>query len=79
MRPGSVHSRVQRWVVIHFELAIELETSLAVQNLLPQPVERRSQVVPLFRQNPQAFLIAGGMARRCSRTLNLFARVKKLE
>ena len=79
MRPGSVDRRVQGRVVIHLELTVELEASLAIQDLLPQPVQCCSQIIPLFRQNPQAFQIACCVALRCPRTVDLFAGMKKFK
>lgn len=58
-----VDCRVQRRVVIHFELAVKLEASPPLHHLLPQMIERLGEVGALFRQDAQALTIALLMTR----------------
>ena len=44
----AVENRIERGVVIHLELAIELEASLAGQHTGPECIQAGGQVIALF-------------------------------
>jgi len=54
----AVEYRVQRWVVVHLELAVELETASVMEYVLPQLRETCSEVVALLVQHRQTIAVA---------------------
>src|SRR5271166_6404684 len=70
---------VQRWVVIHLELAVLLEPALPREHLLPKPIQALHQVIALFNQYLVALPVALGMAWRSVEAIDLLGGVKELE
>src|SRR6185312_293302 len=75
----SIDRRVQRRIVVHLQLPVNLETPRSGEDLFPEPVEAGDEVVTLFRQQPEAFAIALFMSCRSTRTADLLAGVVELQ
>lgn len=45
---SRVNRGVQRWIVIHLQLAVKLEAALAPEHLCPYTIKTLRKVVPLF-------------------------------
>lgn len=76
---GFINRRIERRVVVHFELAVELETALSGEGLPPETIEAAGEIAALCLQNFEALMVALCMA--CGRVgaSDFFLRMKKLE
>src|SRR5437660_1081215 len=54
----AIDCRVETWVVIHLELAIELKSASSSEGLTPQQIETAGQIRALFEKNGKASLVA---------------------
>ena len=74
-----VKDRVQFWIVVHFQLPVELEAALSAKYFGPQPIQSLHQVVTLFYQNMVTLAIALGMTLGRPEPVHLFGGMEKLE
>ena len=74
-----VEDRVQGWVVIHLHLAVELESSVAGEHLLPESAEARGEIVALLVEDGQTGVVALPMRLGGSAALGLFGGVVELQ
>ena len=51
LRDFATHSRVQRGIVVHFQLAIEPEAARAREDIAPERIKACSQVGPVLGRN----------------------------
>ena len=75
----SIDRRIESRIVIHLQLAIELESPRARQRIAPQRVEALGKIKSLFLENGESGAIAFRMAGRSFLPLRLFPRVINLE
>src|ERR1700677_4579470 len=64
---SGIDCRIQRRIVVHFQLAVEPEAPLPCEYLLPEPCKRVGQIVSLFAQDGQALAIAFAVSGRSLR------------
>ncbi len=57
-RGFAVEDRVEGGVVVHLELAVELETAAAGEDVGPERVEAGREIITLFVQHSKAILVA---------------------
>lgn len=75
----AVNGGVERRVVVHLELAINLETALPEEGLLPEVVEAGGEVVALLGEDGEALEVALSVTGGCVGPLGLLAGVKDFE
>lgn len=78
-RGGAVNGGVERGVVIHLELAVNLESALAVEGLLPEVLKAGGEVIALFEEDGEAVVVSLGVAEGRVGALGLLARVEEFE
>jgi hypothetical protein len=61
VRGGGVKDRVERRVVVHLELAVELEAAATGADVCPERVETGGEIVALFMQDSETFAVPGAM------------------
>src|SRR5436305_12938162 len=71
--------RVQRGIVVHLQLPIELKTTPAGIQIVPEAQQILCQIAPLLLENLQPFEVAAAMFLIRVFSLRLFARVVELE
>ena len=75
----GIDNGVEIGVVIHLELAVELETAAAAAYLLPEFVETGGEVAPLLAEQVEAIQIALAMGLGGSGAIGLLGGVVDLE
>jgi hypothetical protein len=75
----GVDGGVEIWVVIHLQLAVELESATACEDLLPERVETSSEVVALLPEQEEACEVALAMGLGGVGAAGLFGSVVELE
>lgn len=75
----AVNGRIEGGVIVHFELAVELEAAHTVEGLLPQSLKTASQIVALFDEDGEPLGIALDVAGWRIGALGFFARVINLQ
>jgi len=79
VRFAGVDDGVEVGVVVHFELAVELETAVATAYLLPENVEAGGEVVALLAEQGEAVQISPAMGLGGGGALGLVGGVVELE
>lgn len=74
-----IYRRIQRGVVIHFELSIKLESALSQERLLPQAVEAAGKVAALILENFEPLTVSLSMAFRGVGPLHFLDGMKDLQ
>src|SRR5579883_802635 len=77
--PALIHRRIQRRIVVHLELPVKFEATLATQGLLPETVQTADQVFALLLQNGIALAVPLGMALWSARAVDFLFRMEELE
>ena len=75
----GVDGGVEVWVVIHLELAVELEAAMACEDLLPELVEAGGEVVALLAQQVETGEVALAMGLGGGGAMGLLGGVVDLE
>jgi len=74
-----VNSRVERWIVVHFELSVEFETAFSGECFCPESSEACGEVVTLAFEDGEPGLVAFGVSWGCVGAVDLLGGVEDFE
>jgi hypothetical protein len=78
-RAPGIDRRIELWVVIHLELAVEFEAAFAGMDLCPEDVEATGKIVTLFGKKCEPVTVFLAVRLGCRGALRFFGGVVDLE
>jgi hypothetical protein len=78
-RRGGVEDRIESGVVVHLELAVELEAAASGSDVIPELGKAAGKVVALLVEYSETLAVPFAMLGRGGRAVGLFGRVEDFE